>query len=259
MVFSKLQVGLVGMVVVLFFASCNSENAPDCFQTTGTIIRQEFSVGTFDRILVNENIKLVVAEGATQKVEVETGSNLAKDISVQVEDGRLMLFNKNNCNFVRPYGQTTFYITTPQLTEIRSNTGFSIESDGILTFPNLRLISESFLDPNNVTTDGSFDLEVAVEQLSIVVNGIAYFNIKGTAQEANFTIAAGDSRIEANLLTVQNLVVNHRGSNDMLVSPQLVLTGLISGTGNVISFSRPETVTVEEIFRGTLLFQDGGL
>lgn len=245
-----------GILSVLFLGGCNGENAPDCFQTSGELIREVISVESFDRILVNENINLVIKEGSSQIVEVETGKNLRKDVSVAVEDGKLSLFDTNNCNFVRPYGQTTFYITTPQLNEIRSNTGFSIRSDGVLSFPNLKLISESFNDPDNLTTDGSFDLQVDLENLEIVVNGIAYFIISGNAQNATFTIAAGDSRIEADTFIVQELVVNHRGSNDMLVNPQESLRGKISGTGDVISFNLPGLVEVEEIYRGKLLYID---
>lgn len=242
--------------LLVLLSACNSENAPDCFQTSGEIIREELVVDSFDRILVNENIRLVVREGAVQKVEVETGKNLRSDVTASVTDGRISLFDTNSCNFVRPYGLTTFYITTPQLVEIRSNTGFSIESDGILGFPSLTLISESFNDPDNLTTDGSFDMEVDMENLTIVVNGIAYFKISGSAQQAQFTIAAGDSRIEAELFAVEELVISHRGSNDMLISPQASLRGNISGTGDVVSFTRPEIVEVEEIYRGKLLYRD---
>ncbi|CAN0601451.1 unnamed protein product, partial [Ectocarpus sp. 12 AP-2014] len=70
----------------------------------------------------------------------------------------------------------------------------------------------------------------------------------------NITIAAGDSRIEAENLVADNVVLNHRGTNDILTNPQVVVRGVIRGNGDVICFNRPETIEVEEIFNGRLLF-----
>jgi hypothetical protein len=125
-----------------------------------------------------------------------------------------------------------------------------------LDYPNLNLLSESFINPETQTTDGSFDLNLNAIRVSIVVNGIAYFKLSGTTENLNLNIAAGDSRIEAENLVSENVTINHRGTNDMLVNPQLAIRGIIRGTGDVISFSRPATVEVEEIFNGRLVFRE---
>jgi hypothetical protein len=147
-------------------------------------------------------------------------------------------------------------VTSPNITEIRSSTGLPIKSAGILSYPNLTLLSESFLVPEAESTDGEFDLDLNTESLSIVVNGIAYFKLQGNTQNLNVTIAAGDSRIEAQELTAQSISLNHRGSNDILVNPQESISGVIRGYGDVISFNRPENVDVQEIFNGRLIFKD---
>ncbi|MEP0301769.1 MAG: DUF2807 domain-containing protein, partial [Maribacter dokdonensis] len=90
--------------------------------------------------------------------------------------------------------------------------------------------------------------------LSLTVNGIAYFKLKGTAESMSITIAAGDSRIEAETLIADRVTINHRGSNDILVNPQESLTGVLRGTGDVQSYNRPATVEVEELYNGRLIF-----
>ena len=90
--------------------------------------------------------------------------------------------------------------------------------------------------------------------MGITVNGIAYFKIKGQANNFNVNIAAGDSRIEASELVAQNVNLNHRGSNDVLINPQIRLTGLLRGTGDVLSYNRPTEVSVEELYNGRLIF-----
>ena len=70
----------------------------------------------------------------------------------------------------------------------------------------------------------------------------------------SITIAAGDSRIEAETQIADRVTINHRGSNDILVNPQESLTGVLRGTGDVQSYNRPETVEVEELYNGRMIF-----
>ena len=72
----------------------------------------------------------------------------------------------------------------------------------------------------------------------------------------NVQIAAGDSRIESENLVAQRISIDHRGTNDILINPQQSLTGVIRGTGDVISSSRPPEVKVEELFNGRLIFRE---
>jgi len=168
----------------------------------------------------------------------------------------LILRNANSCNYVRDYGITTVYVTSPNLLEIRSSTGGLISSDGVLNYTNLKLISESFSNPEAETTDGAFNLELASQTIAIVTNGIAYFKLSGTASNLNILIAAGDSRIEADNLVSENVSLNHRGSNDIFVNPQERISGVIRGYGDVISVNRPTEIEVETLFNGRLIFKD---
>lgn len=236
--------------------ACNGENTPDCFQNAGDLVRTTVEVSNFTTITVFENINLVIKEGTEQQVEIETGEFLQNEVSASVSDNRLLLRNENGCNFIRDYGLTTIYVTSPNITEVRSSTGLLISSDGALNYPNLNLISESFNNPESETTDGSFDLTLNAENVGIVVNGIAFFKLTGTTTNFNVSIAAGDSRIETEDLTVQNVNINHRGSNDIIVNPQSSISGVIRGTGDVISINRPSEVDVEELFNGRLIFRD---
>lgn len=244
------------LIYISLAMSCNGEDVPGCFRNEGNIVREEVAVAAFDRITVFENIELILVPGLEQKVEIETGEYLRKEVSATVDDRRLILRNKISCNFVRDYGITKIYVSSPDLLEIRSSSGYPIRSAGVLSYSDILLISESFLDPESETTDGSFELDLNSESLRIVVNGISYFRLGGNVDDLNIVVAAGDSRIEAETLMAQNAVVDHRGTNDIRINPQQSLTGIIRGTGDLISVNRPDSVDVEIIFRGQLLFED---
>lgn len=243
---------LIGIIVL---TACNGDNVPDCFQNAGDTIREEVDLPDFSRITVFENVRLVLRQGPVQQVTVETGEFLRNEISTTVEEGRLLLRNENNCNFTRDFGLTTIFVTAPNITEIRSSTGLEVNSDGVLSYPTLALLSESFLVPEANTTDGSFDLELASENVSIVTNGIAFFKLRGSTTNLSITISAGDSRVEARDLQAENIQLDHRGTNNILVSPQQSINGVIRGLGDVEAFNRPPEINVEELFRGRLLFK----
>jgi len=247
---------IVVLILGCLLNSCSSESAPDCFQSSGKIIKEEIQVSDFTKITVFENVGLVLKQGSQIKVEIETGEFLRNEVQVTVEDGRLILRNSNGCNFVRDYGLTKIFVTAPNITEIRSSTGLKIESLGVLRYPILRLISESFNNPESETTDGEFDLELDTNDVTVLVNGIAYFKLRGETGFFGATIAAGDSRIEADNLVANLVDVDHRGSNDILVNPQQIIKGEIRGTGNVISFNTPDLIQVEALFKGKLIFKD---
>lgn len=242
------------IVVVLVLFSCNSENAGDCFQTTGTLVKEEVVVGSFNKILVNRDIELIIKDGLEQKIVIETGKNLLNDVEAIVKEGKLVLTDNNFCNYVRNYGVTKVYVTAPNITEIRSSTQYDISSDGVLTYPSLTILSEDFNMPGTFT-NGNFNLQLDNQSVSVVFNNLSNCFISGQTNNLNVTFAAGNSRFEGANLIAQNIDIWHRSSNDMILNPQLSIKGKISGTGNVLCINQPPTVNVDEQYKGRLIFK----
>lgn len=242
-------------IIFVFIISCDSENAFDCFQTTGTIITQKFDASNFDRILVNRDVELILTEGPNFEVIIETGSNLLNDVVVNVEDGLLELTDNNTCNFVRDFGITKAFVTAPNIIEIRNSSQFEVSSQGVLNYPNLRLISGDFIDSDFFAV-GDFRLQINSESLTITANNLSFFFIEGIVNDLQIGFFSGQSSLLGRGLIAQNIDIFHRSSGDMLVNPQQSLTGVITSTGNVISFNRPPNVDVEERFSGRLIFED---
>jgi hypothetical protein len=247
--------GFCNAAVLLLFQGCDSDKGWDCTQKAGTIVETEFTVQPFTKILVWERTKLFIKQGEEQKVIVETGENLMTDIEVSVTNGKLEIRNNNACNLVRDYGLTKVYITAPNITEIRSSTGLAIESIGVLNYPSLLLMSEDHEIEDQYHTDGDFKLDLNVNHLSVVANGLSKFYLTGSANSASFGLYASDCRIYAENLIVQNLNVYHRSTGPMVVNPQQSIKGEIVSLGDVISKNRPPIVEVEALYRGRLIFE----
>jgi hypothetical protein len=243
---------LVYILTILLF-TCNSEDAGDCFQTSGPIIQQEVVVSNFEKILVNRDIELIIKEGSDYKVTIETGENLANDVKVEVIGDQLLLTDNNTCNYVREYGVTKIYVEAPNLSEIRTSSQYDISSDGTLNYNSLKLISEDFIG-NSEFTVGDFRLSLASTNVEVASNNISFFYLDGTVENLFVGFYSGSGRFEGENLVTQNVDVYHRSSNDMVVNPIQSLTGELRGTGNLISVNEPPVVEVDRIYTGQLFF-----
>lgn len=241
------------LLILTIVQGCDTENAPDCFQRTGERVSREILLDDFTKVLVGPNIEVVLKQGDSTRVIIETGENLINDVSADVTNGQLVLSDVNDCNFVRDFNQTKVYITTSKLSVIRSATQFPIRSEGVLGFNSLTLLSEDvgYVEGN---TTGLFDLTIDSEKLTVVGNNIASFTIKGAVSNLTVGLYSGTGRFDGEFLRADYVNVYHRGANKIIVNPQLSLKGEIRSTGDVISLNKPSTVEVKAYYTGSLIF-----
>ena len=245
---------LIYIFILVFLFSCDNENSGDCFQETGAIIQEEVSLGSFNKIVVNRDVELILKEGSQQEIIIETGKNLLNDVVAEVIDNQLVLTDNNTCNYVRSYGVTKVYVTAPNITEIRSSTQYDISSDGVLTYPSLRILSENFSQPSAFAV-GNFNLEIDNNSFYVLFNGASNCFVSGKTNNLDVSFSAGGSRFEGENLIAQEVTFWNRGSNDMIVNPQQSITGRIVGVGNVISVNKPPVINVEAMYKGRLIFK----
>ncbi len=245
---------IVGLIGVL---SCNYEIGSDCFQATGNIIEQEYEVDEFKHIEIYNRVRLIISQGETQKIVIQTGENLINEVFVRVEDSILKVSDRNSCNFVRDYDVTKVFVTVPDLKTIINKSGVEVRGEGEIAFDELTLVSD---DPTgvgeyNINGDFIFD-NLKVNSLIVKANGLSKFFLKGKVFSATFTVSDSDVRIEAGDLEANGIFVFHRSTNKIIVNPLESLRGQIVGIGDVISKNRPPIVEVEEFYTGKLIFED---
>ena len=239
--------------LLLIFISC--EKPSECIESTGSTVKRTFSVNPFARIKVYRGIAVVITQGTDYKVEVQSGSNIIDNIAVNQVDDQLIFKDNTTCNWLRAYGQTTVYITTPTLSEIYSKTDRDISSNGVLTYPVLNLFAlDVDGDGEDAAGTGDFHLTINNSQLVIQNNNVSRYYISGTTTDAVLDFWAGDGRIEAGDLTAQTIEVYDRGSNDMIVKPMQSITGKMVSTGDIILKNNPPIVNVEQLYMGHVIY-----
>ena len=239
------------IISIVFLLSCSKPS--DCIESTGAIITKDFEVASFNAIYVHKGIEMEITQGNEFKVQVVTGENLMGDISVEVIDNELILRDNTTCNWVREFGQTKIFVTTPTLDflEIHSRTERNISSNGILTYPILRLIA---MDLEEGAGTNDFFIEVNNGQTVIENNNVSRFYISGQTNELLANFYDGHGRLLGENLEAKNIQVFHRGSNDMIVKPTESITGKMVSTGNIILKNVPPVVDVEELYQGRVIY-----
>lgn len=245
---------IFGYLVLFLFFSCNND-LDDCVLSAGTIVKKEINVDSFSKIIVHKEIILILKQGVKQSVLIESGKNLIDNIEIEVVDKQLILNNYNNCNFFREYELTKIYVTTPNLSEIRCSTNRSIQSDGVLVFPNLTILSENWKNDDYLTT-GDIFLNLDSDKVTVVANGISIFKIQGKSKDLNINFAANDCRFEGENFKVDAIHISHKSSNDIIVYPIKSLKGNIYGVGDIIAKNHPEIIDVVAHFKGKLIFEE---
>jgi hypothetical protein len=244
---------IVLLSFLLVFISC--EKPSECYESTGDIVTRTIPVNPFTRIKVYPGIAVVITQGPVYEVEIKSGSNLIDNVSVTQNDNQLVFTDNTTCNWLREYGQTTVYVTTPNLEEIYSKTERNISSNGVLTFPTLRIFAlDKDADGEEGAGTGDFYLTLNNSQLVIENNNVSRYFISGSTNEANLNLYAGDGRIDASNLTAQTIKVYHRGSNDMIVRPMQSITGKMVSTGDVILKNNPPIVEVQQLYQGQVIY-----
>lgn len=237
-------------ILLLFCLLTSCENPSDCISSTGELVSKNISVTPFKKIVVYKGIELVIKQGNTYSCEIKTGQNLIENIEVQQDGQTLVMKDKSSCNWVREYGQTKITIIAPNLEEVHSYTEKIISSDGILTFPILKLYS---LDTGGEVGTNDFNLQIDNNQLNIESNTFVRYYISGKTDHAFLNFYEGDGRIEAQNLLAKKITVYHRGSNDMIVYPTESIEGKLFNVGNLILKNTPPTMTVHALFQGQVI------
>lgn len=239
---------------MFFFISC--EKPSDCIESSGDTVLKIVPVLAFSKIKVYRGIQVFITQGPVYKVEIKAGSNFIDNIEVRQNGDQLILTDDVSCNWVRNYGETKIYITTPTLEEIYSKTDRSISSIGLLSFPNLNIISfDKDADGESGAGTGDFYLELDSNSITINNNNVSCFFLKGTTNEANFNFYYGDGRLDAANLIAQQVKVYHRGFNDMIVNPIQSVTGILNSTGNLILKNVPPIVTpLQVLYTGHVIY-----
>ncbi|MES2590399.1 MAG: head GIN domain-containing protein [Bacteroidota bacterium] len=226
------------VLFILVFSACKKENRCDCIKRTGTIIFETREINGFDKIYLEDNLKVYITQGSSFSVKVEGGENIVPLIETIVTEGTLVIRNNNRCNWTRSYDKPlAVHITMPVIKYLTS--------DGTNDIIGLNTITTPELD---VQTKSSGNIELWLDNSKVLshMHGSGDITLHGKTNEHACDIGGTSFLRCADLQT--NLTWVHTFTTGLCYVNTANLTCLIDNIGDVYCYGNP--VTIEKVQKG---------
>ncbi len=186
----------------------------------GNVLKETRIVGSFNSIEVSGAFDVVIKQGATEEVTVETDHNILPLVKTTVEGGTLKVDTR------KPINHTTVlkvYVTVKDLKMIDISGAVNIHTDGVLTVPELSIDGSGASDAK---------MELAVQKLKLDCSGATKLKFSGTAVDVSMELS-GASDIFGYDLAAENYDIEISGAGNAQISVSKKLHAEISGAGSV--------------------------
>jgi hypothetical protein len=230
---------LVVAIVALLFTSC--KHMMDGIEGNGNITKEKRIISeSFTKVEVSHGIKLIVEQGESVMVEVETDQNLQKQLITKVENGTLIVkfegsINNTNAETVR--------IRMPKIEGISADSGAEVTSKNTL-LGNTTIKLEA---------DSGSNIDVVLEYDAIELNADSGAEIKAEGKALKLkTHADSGANIDASNL-LANEVTSHADSAASTSLHPIVSLNADADSGASIEYnSKPKTIIKKEDSGGSV-------
>lgn len=236
------------LIIGFFVSACKDKIGPEeCFMAAGKSGSREIVVNDFTSIIAKDRLVVRITQDTTQpqKVVLKGGGNVIKNVSVAVDNGQLIIDDRNVCNWTRDFSKKIIVeINCKTLHGITLNDAAEIEFTDTLQSDSLVVYQRSTGKANLAVKIGKF--EVNHEATGVV-------DIKGYA--AIFVPVMFDAgKLDARNLQGDYTFAYHYGINELHVKPFKVLYALVGNSGNILYYAEPveQPLKVERLGSGNV-------
>lgn len=248
MVTMKKSIGFVVMVSLLMI-SCSEDS--NCFSRKGDAISQTAVLSSFDEIDIPMHTRVQLVPSNEYKMEIHSYENFIGHIEYSVLNKRLVITNDFSCTMLHSSETAFLKIYSPNIKSIDSKTQFEVFSKDTLHYPELRL-KTSFPSESAST---HFNLLVDNEYIYTEDNQVAKFELKGKTNVLDIKLFGANGIVEARNLKADTIYFYHRSNQNIHVFPLKYLEGTIGSIGNVYCYNRPDSLKINKLYKGGLIFK----
>jgi hypothetical protein len=210
----------------LMIAGCNVIGG---VHGNGNVLKETRKVSSFDAIEVSGAFDIILKQGTTEEVVVESDDNLLPLIRTDVVGGTLTIETKKPVNHIT---MMKVYVTVKDLKRIDVSGAVDIKTDGLLTVPELSIDASG-------ASDSKFDL--AVGKLKLDCSGASKIKFSGSATDVNMDLS-GASDIFAFDFPAETYDIEISGAGNAQINVSKKIRAEISGAGSVKYKGSPSEV-----------------
>lgn len=221
------------IVFSIFFSSCEKGDPTDCFKNTGENITETRSASYFNKIVLEDNVNLVLTQSDNYSISVRGGKNVLKKVKTDIKDQTLRIQNNNSCNWMRSFKrEITVYANIDSLNHIEYRGSGDISSTNPISGDSLLL--------DVWDGAGKIDMQVDIRRNYIYFHiGTADIHYSGDAHLSYIT-AASFGPVHAENLNSVFTYIDNKGSNNCFIRAQVYIGATIENIGNIYYTGHPE-------------------
>lgn len=234
--------------LLVLFASCNKESAPDCFKKAGDKTLVKRSLKTFENLELHDHINIVIIQSDEHAVEIDGPENLLSKIETAVESGVLNISNANTCNFVRSFkNEITVKVYAPYIIDIQNRGTGDISTQDTLRY--------SYLKIENRHAAGTVRINFVGDSLIAYTHtGVADFILNGKVLKAEL-FNQGVGRIAAEGLKAEQTYINNSSINDIRAHCSGYLFAINYFSGDIFVVGDPENRDIVREGNGNIIVE----
>jgi len=231
----------VCLLITFLFNSCKTDFFCDCLEGGGSTKQTEYKFSKETGLTIKSAFDVYLINDTINKIIIEGGENLLKNVKITTDSTRLSISNNNVCNWARSYENIRLYIHTQTLKDYNNESPSRIVSTNTL--------KSDYLSLRNNTPLCSVNLSVDCDYFYFDHwNGSGEFTLKGRCttfeSQSLGTASSGPVWADSLKITNANIYTNSTGDYHLNVSNELVVK--ILWIGNVYYKGNP-TVKIDTL------------
>lgn len=232
---------IVITLMALFFGSCNQIGKLRSITGSGHVTTEKRTVtGDFKNVEISNALDLVIEQSDKTEITVEADDNLQKEITVNVENGVLIISCKTN-NFIN-IASKKITVKMPVIEGIQASSAATVNCSTPLKGNSLNLTSSSA---------GSISATVEYETVQLTSSSASNQNINGKAIHLE-TASSSGSVLNAGELLANEVVAEASSGSSISVSPIVSLKAEASSGGSITYKKSPKSIQKEEHSGGSV-------
>ena len=223
---------IIALLASMLFSSCEKDQWNDCFTSTGSMTEEIRTTEAFSTVEIYDRVDLVLEEGNAGSIVVRAGKNLLGQVETNVVDGKLIIENKNTCNWVRSFQpRITVRVPVSQVAHL------DIKGTGNIS--STSTVQRSFFRIDQNGGQGNTVISIDVDTCFVgMYSGAGNVSVTGSTYFANlYSNTMGP--INAIGLDAEVLAVNNSGNVDIRCRASSNLNVEIYGVGDIYYAGEP--------------------
>jgi len=219
----RLVLVLLLLVAILTVTACNA-----IITGSGDLITETRQVSNYDRIDLSGSGEVIVTQGGSESLTIETDDNVMKHVRAEVEGGTLKLGFEPGVNIIST-SHLIYYVVVDDLTGLTVSGSGDVEADMIET------------DRLDVMVSGSGDVRIvdlAAGEVNAEISGSGEIDLAGEVAVQDVTISGAGKYLAGDLCSA-SVKVSVSGAGDATVCVIETLDANTSGSGSINYYGRP--------------------